>query len=98
MKPAPTAVITNLARQLLASADAQDWPRLAELDRQVAHVLGRRGALSVELQPELMTLKQAHRQALIRARTVRDQMRGRIDELKHNQEGLKAYAQSGELL
>lgn len=90
--------ILNLAAQLQESAGAGDWARVARLDRQVAALLAAVGTPPEELRPALKLLKAAHGEAMNRVRDELRRLQEHIRELNHNQEGLKAYAQSGEPL
>lgn len=87
--------IERLAQELVDSATNKDWDNLARLNEKVDVLLRRLQPIPKKLQTKVDVLHQAHQQACALAQEGYDRLSSRIDDLRDNQEGLRAYEQSG---
>jgi ABC-type transporter Mla subunit MlaD len=87
--------IASLAQQLLNSANDRDWQALAHHDEQVEKLLKHLVPVPSHLKAALADLQTAHQQARAIVVQERDALADRMNALRDNQEGLRAYEQSG---
>lgn len=88
-----TDSIQQLAIQLRAATDDQDWARLEGLDRQVNELLQRTRPMPSTLNRALAELRQAHRYAMTRATRHAEALGERLQRMQDHSEGLRAYEQ-----
>lgn len=85
--------VLALAKALLDSAQQGNWQQLAQLDRQVARLMGQLGPEPKELAPAVAQLASAHGQARALAEQQMQRLQQTLNKHQDRQEGLRAYQQ-----
>lgn len=88
-------VMRFLARSLEQSASQHDWPKMQEVDTQIAALLtSLKGQTpNAEKREALVALQQVHARVSQFCQTQSDELEKQLARTRRNQEGATAYAQ-----
>ncbi|ASV53677.1 hypothetical protein D3C76_972320 [compost metagenome] len=88
-------VMRFLARSLEHAASQHDWPKMQDVDAQIAGLLmSLQGqTLAAEKREALMALKLVHQQVSQYCQQQRDELEQNMARARRNREGASAYAQ-----
>lgn len=92
-------VMRFLARSLEHAASQHDWPKMQDVDAQIAGLLmSLQGqTLAEEKHDALMALKLVHQQVSQYCQQQRDELEQNMARARRNREGASAYAQFADL-
>lgn len=92
-------VMRFLARSLEHAASQHDWPKMQDVDAQIAGLLmSLQGqTLAEEKRDALMALKLVHQQVSQYCQQQRDELEQNMSRARRNREGASAYAQFADL-
>lgn len=87
-------VMRYLARSLEHSASQRDWPKMQEIDSQIAALLAslKGQTLSAQKREALGALRQVHQNVIRYCQAQRDELEKQLARTRRNQEGATAYA------